>query len=324
MSPDRPALQPPVPPPVPVFDPVLVFERNGQPYCCPAADVVEIAEEPALDDPGYAAPLVAAVLSHGGRFIPAIDPAGVFDRPAARRGDAILIQGPLGVVALLADRVVGFRKPDSVAPAPWIPPGRLCRSAATIDGIGRAFLFGADGIGDVPAAAPVAAQVPVPAQSPAGAVATPADAGAMHLVFTIGGRLHAAAYGEVRRILHRQRSFRIPGGTAPVRHAVEVTGAVVPVLDLTGALDRADAAGSTGDRRCDFVVLSCAAGPLALRVDRIERPLALVRDATEPGWFPSPGIAGIARRDDRDYALVTGASLWRDLLDGTAAEAPAR
>jgi len=290
--------------------PLLVFERRGQLYACPSADLLEIVEEPALDDPGYAAPLVAGVLLHGGRFVPAVDPASLFDHPPERRGDAVLIQGAAGVVALLADSVLGFRAPNALAPAPWIPTGRICRSAALIDGLGRAFVFAAEGLGDVPAA-------PCVALDKAKAPEKTADraAGPMHLVFTIGGRLFAAAFGDVRRILHRQRPFRVPGAVPPVRHAVDMIGAVVPVLDLSGL--------ESLPERGDFVVLSSSAGPLALRVDGIERPLALRPDAAEPGWFPSPGVTGIARLDERAYAVVTGERLRRDLLPDDPEGAPA-
>ena len=74
--------------------PVLAFERRGQVFCCPTADVLEILEEPALDDPGYPTPLVAGVLLYGGRFIAAVDPVCIFDHPPERQGDVILIQGP--------------------------------------------------------------------------------------------------------------------------------------------------------------------------------------------------------------------------------------
>lgn len=293
---------------------VLAFERRGETYCCPVADVAEIVEEPALDDPGYPAPMLAGVLLHEGILIPAVDPACVFDRPPERRGDAILIRGAAGtIVGLLADRVLGFRTPAALAPAPWIPPGRICRSAAVIDGIGRAFLFGADGLGDVPAV-PVASR-PAAAGETAGGMGAAAHpvAGPMHLVFTIAGRSFAATYAEVRRILHRQRLFRIPGAVPPLHYAVEVIGAVVPVLDITAPERMPEVA--------EFVVLNASVGPLALRVDRIERPLPLVRDAAEPGWFPTPGVAGIARHEDRAYSLVTGETLLHDLVGAAAADA---
>ncbi len=296
---------------VPVLVPVLVFERRGQSYCCPTADVLEIVEEPALDDPGYATPLVAGVLLHEGRFVPAVDPACVFDHPPQRRGDAILIGGAAGVIGLLADSVLGFRTPSALAPAPWIPPGRIRRSAAVIDGIGRAFLFGADGLGDVPAASVLTAPS-APDRIGEGAGGTDDAAGPMHLVFTIAGRAFAAAYGDVRRILHRQRPFPVPGAVAPIRHAVEVIGAVVPVIDLAEPAIQPD--------RADFVVLTSSIGPLALRVDSIERPLPLVRDATEPGWFPTPGVAGIARWDDRAYAVVTGETLLQGVIEAASVE----
>lgn len=307
---ERPAAAAPMPVPSPVPGPVLVFERRGETYCCPVADVAEIVEEPALDDPGYPAPLLAGVLLHEGILIPAVDPACVFDRPPERRGDAILIRGAAGTtVGLLADRVLGFRTPSALAPTPWIPAGRLCRAAAVIDGIGRAFLFGADGLGDVPA-------VPQATRKAAGPLAVAENspaAGVIHLVFTIAGRAFAASFADVRRILHRQRLFRVPGAVAPLHYAVEVIGAVVPVLDIT----EPERMPETGE----FVVLNASVGPLALRVDRIERPLPLVHDAAEPGWFPTPGVTGIARYEERAYSLVSGEALLQDLVGTAAADA---
>lgn len=297
----------------PTETPVLVFERCGQSFCCPTADVLEIVEEPALDQPGYPTPLVAAVLLHNGCFIPVVDPANLFDQPPERRGDVILLHGPAGTVGLLADSVLGFRNPTALGPAPWIPPGRMCRSAAVIEGIGRAFVLAADGIGDVPSAptAPPSATSGPAATSKEAEETDDAPAGPMHLIFTIAGRSFAASYADVRRILYRQRLFRVPGAVGRVRCAVEVIGAVVPVLDL--------AEPEILPERADFVVLSSSVGPLALRVDVILRPLPLRRDATDPEWFPSPGIAGIGRQNDQAFSVITGEALLRDLVNADAA-----
>lgn len=279
--------------------PVLAFERGGVSVCCPVADVAEIVEEPVLGDPGYPVPLLAGTLLHRGLLIPVVDPVCVFDRPASPQGDVVLIAGPGGTVGLLSDRVLGFRTPSTVAPAPWVPAGRICRRVAVIDGIGQAFLFGADGLADVPA---VAAPPPATAE----ALDAAAAGGVMHIVFTIDGRDYAAAYPEVGRILHRQRVFRLPGAVPPVRHAVEMIGAVVPAFDLSGADGMPE--------RGDFVVLVSPVGPLALRVDGIGRPLPLTPDAGDPAWFASRGVAAVARVDDRPYAVVTGEALLRDLI----------
>lgn len=284
---------------------VLAFERGGGSFCCPVADVAEIVEEPALGDPGCPVPLVAGTLLHRGLLIPAVDPVCLFDRPAAPQGDVILIAGPGGTVGLLCDRVLGFRTPSTVAPAPWVPAGRICRSVAVIDGIGQAFLFGGDGLADVPA---VTAPPPATVEAPDAA----AGGGVMHIVFTIDGRDYAAAYPEVGRILHRQRAFRVPGAVPPVRHAVEMIGAVVPAFDLSGA-DRMP-------ERGEFVVLTSPVGPLALRVDGIGRPLALTPDAGDPAWFAARGVAAVARVGDRPYAVVTGEALLRDLTGASGGE----
>ncbi len=296
--------------------PVLAFERRGQVFCCPTADVLEILEEPALDDPGYPTPLVAGVLLYDGRFVAAVDPACIFDHLPERRGDVILIQGPAGVVALLADSVLGFRTPTALAPALWIPPGRICRSAAVIEGIGRAFVLGGNGLGDVPSASAAISRAVLAPEREEDRNA--ASAGPMHLVFTIAGRAFAATYTDVQRILYRQRPFHVPGALPPIHYAVDVIGAIVPVLDL--------AEPDVPPVLADFVVLTSSAWPLALRVDGVGRPLPLVRDVTEPGWLPAPGVSGIARTaepgiagpDDRAYSVITGETLLRDLTAGAA------
>ncbi|MFD1623146.1 chemotaxis protein CheW [Azospirillum griseum] len=294
--------------------PVLVFERRGQTYCCPTSDVLEIVEDPVLDPPGYPTPLVVAVLLHNGGFIPAVDPANLFDHPPERRGDVVLLHGPAGTVGLLADRVLGFRQPSAFGPAPWIPSGRMCRSAAVIDGIGRAFVLAADGVADVPSAATVVASatVAVLGGRPGSGESERAEAddGPMHLIFSVGGRAYAAGYADVHRILYRHRLFRVPGAWGRVRCAVEVIGAVVPVLDL--------AEPDPLPERADFVVLSSSVGLLALRVDAILRPLPLRRDPTEPEWFPAPGIAGIGRQREQAYSIITGEALLRDLVGADA------
>lgn len=293
---------------------VLAFERGGLLFCCPADDLREIVEAPALTDPLGAPPLVAGVLLHGGVFVPVIDPAAIFDHPARGDGDVLLIQrqdggGGLGRVAgVLADTILGFRRPSAIAPAPWVPPGRMCRAAAALEPEGRAFLLAADGLDDVPTAMAATAQatadVPVPAAAgPGGAP--------LSLVYTIGGRPYASSYADVRRILYRQTMVRIPGGAGPLRHAVEMSGAIVPVVDL--ATPPADGG------QWHFVVLGSPLGPLALRVDTIERPLPLRRDEADPGWFPAPGVDGVGRMEDQAISLVTGPALLRDLI---GAEAP--
>lgn len=295
---------------------VLAFERNGLLFCCPAAALREIVEAPALTDPLGAPPLVAGVLLHGGVFVPVVDPAAIFDHAPRGDGDVLLIQrqdggsglgGGLGRVAgVLADTILGFRRPASVSPAPWVPPGRLCRAAAALEPEGRAFLLAADGLDDVPTA--LAATAPATAAGATGPVAPAAvrDGSPLSLVYTIGGRPYASSYRDVRRILYRQTMVRIPGGTAPLRHAVEMSGAIVPVVDL--ATPPADGG------QWHFVVLNSPLGPLALRVDTIERPLPLRRDEADPGWFPAPGVEGVGRMEDQAIALVTGPALLRDLI----------
>lgn len=296
-----PTAAPPAAPTAVTSGSVLAFERGGQTYCCPVAEVLEIVEEPALTDPGPAMPLVAGVLLHGGVFIPVVDPACIVDLPARPTGDVILIEGRDAVVGLLADAVLGFRRPLSVSPAPWIPAGRLCRTAVMLEEIGRALLLGAEGLADVPTATRAAGT----------AAAPPAEAGPpLHLVYGIAGRTYASAYADVQRILFRQPMVRIPGGRPPVRHVVEMGGTVVPVLELAEV--------APGERS-HFVVLTSAAGPLALRVDAIDRPLPLLHDGADPGWFPSPGVAGIARGGERAIPLVTGDALLRDLTGGETA-----
>lgn len=280
---------------------VLVFERGGQAYCCPVADVQEIIEEPSLTDAAGQSPLVAGVLLHDGLFIPVVDPACIFDRPPRCEGDVVLMEGHGAVVGLFADRVLGFRQPVSVSPASWVSPGRLCRSAAMLEEIGRAFVLGVDGLVDVPTARRAGA-----------AGETAAEPGPpLHLAYSIAGRGYASAYTDVLRILFRQRMFRIPGGRGAVRHAVEMSGAVVPVLELTDS--------AAARETSHFVVLASRIGPLALRVDVIDRPVPLAHDGVDPGWFPSPGVAGIGRAGERAIPLVTGDALLRDLIDGEAA-----
>ncbi|MDQ2106695.1 chemotaxis protein CheW [Azospirillum sp. C340-1] len=281
------------------FGSVLAFQRGGETFCCPLAEVLEIVEDPSLTHPGVTAPLVAGVLLHNGLFIPVADPACIAGEPPRREGDVILVDSGGAVAGLLADTVLGFRRPLSLSPATWIPPGRLCRTAVMLEEIGRAFLLGAEGLGDMPT-------VPRP-----DAAAVPVDSGPpLHLVYEIAGRSYATAYADVERILYRQPMVRIPGGRPPIRHAVEMSGGVVPVLELADAPDGAPS---------HFVVLSSPLGPLALRVDGIGRPLPMERDGADPGWFPSPGVAGIARHGDRAVSLVTGAALLRDLAGGEGA-----
>ncbi len=280
-------------------DTVLVFERGGQAYCCPVADVQEIIEEPALSDASAQSLLVAGVLLHEGLFIPVVDPACIFNNPGRCEGDVVLIRGHGATVGLFADRVLGFRRPLSLSPASWVPPGRICRTAAMLEEIGRAYLLGADGLGDVPTAL-----APLAADQPAGEAGPP-----LHLVYGVAGRSYASAYADVQRILFRHRMFRIPGGKPPVRYAVEMSGAVAPVLELAEA-----PVGETSH----FVVLISKIGPLALRVDTIDRPLPLAHDQVDPGWFPAPGVAGIGRAGDRAIMLVTGDALLRDLIETEA------
>lgn len=309
---------PPTPSPMAVPDDpgvagsVLAFERDGQLFCCPAADLREILEAPVLSDPVSSVALVAGVLLHDSLFVPVIDPAAIFDRPVRAEGDVLLLQrrdagGGAGRVAgILADTILGFRRPAAVAPAPWVPPGRLCRSAASLEPEGRAFLLAADGLDDVPTAVADAALTVAPA--PVAAASRGGEP--LSLVYTIGGRAYASAYRDVRRILYRQTMVRIPGGRAPLRHAVEMSGTIVPVLDL--ASPPADGGA------WHFVVLGSPLGPLALRVDTIERPLPLMLDSADPGWFPAPGVDGVGRMGDRAIALVTGAALVRDLIGAEA------
>ncbi|MFM2043078.1 MAG: hypothetical protein RLY86_1654 [Pseudomonadota bacterium] len=296
-------------------DRALVFRRGGSVFCLSLESVAEVQRGVTVEQaPGPGG--VIGFIALRSRFLTAVDPlaaiglmpaypgsAGALVEVEAEGTSAVIVETGAGHLALIADRVLGLRRLERIAGAQWLGAGfggagtGLVAASATVEEMGHAYVLSAAALGHYPA---------VPAETEAMAAdgaemqaAAPAGEGEMFLTFRIGHDLFAAAFADIERILHERRLWPLPGGRVPIRSVVESGGAVVPVYDL-------DPGPAPETATC--IVLRSEVGPVALRVDGVERPERLNRDGPDD-WFTGGGITGLARNGRLAFRVVDGPAL---------------
>lgn len=175
----------------------------------------------------------------------------------------------------------------------------------------------------------------LPAQAPAGALATAGDAHQV-LTFTLGGELFAIGILNVKEIIEYGQVTEIPMMPGFIRGVINLRGAVVPVIDLSA---RFGGAQSTVGKRTCIVIVEASTGEDGLRhdigvvVDAVSEVLDIPAGDVEPppafgARLRTDFIAGMGRVAGRFVIILDVAKVLSvdelallSSLDGAAAQA---
>ncbi|HSV78111.1 MAG TPA: chemotaxis protein CheW [Ramlibacter sp.] len=117
------------------------------------------------------------------------------------------------------------------------------------------------------------------------------------LVFRLEGRLHGVPLDRVGRVLRAAEVTPLPGAPAAVLGAIDLAGALLPVVSLRSRLGLPERPLAPAHQ---FLVVQTAAGAVALVVDEVEglsapEPAAIASVPLAPGL---EAFHGLARLDD--------------------------
>jgi len=134
------------------------------------------------------------------------------------------------------------------------------------------------------------------------------------VTFTVAGEACALPVDEVERVIEYRQQMRVPPGKHKFTDAIEVGGAVVPLIDVRPQMRAEAPEGVPG--AC--LVTRLGRHGYALAIDRLERLLAVPEKAIEEIAGDRGPVVGIGRLDDRPIWILSARRLV-EAAAGTAA-----
>jgi chemotaxis signal transduction protein len=134
------------------------------------------------------------------------------------------------------------------------------------------------------------------------------------VTFTVAGEACALPVDEVERVIEYRQQMRVPPGRHKFTDAIEVGGAVVPLIDVRPQM-RAEAPESVPGA---CLVTRLGRHGYALAIDRLERLLAVPEKAIEEIAGDRGPVVGIGRLDERPFWILSARRLV-EAAAGTAA-----
>lgn len=279
-------------------DPFVVVGIGGQRYCLPIATVREIAPSSEIwPMPGAPAALVGFSYLRGAPLA-VISLSALLDAPATSAGVFIVLARDGGRLALLADQVIDVRRFRLQAEASEghvdddgsvilpLDPDRLVPEA-----IRARFRGDGNGATAIAEAAPTRRLV----------------------IFTAAGEACALPVEDVERVIEYRQPIRVPPGEHDFSDAIEVGGAVVPLIDVRPQLGASASAGTPG--AC--LVTRIGRHGYALAIDRLQQLIAVPESAIDAIAGDRGPVVGIGRRGDQPFWILSA----RRLIEAAAGRA---
>lgn len=279
-------------------DPFVVVGIGGQRYCLPIATVREIAPGSEIwPMPGAPAALVGFSYLRGAPLA-VISLSALLDAPATSSGVFIVLARDGGRLALLADQVIDVRRFRLQAEASEghvdddgsvilpLDPDRLVPDAIRAR-------FRGDGNGT----AAVAEAVPT----------------RRLVIFTAAGEACALPVEDVESVIEYRKPIRVPPGKHDFTDAIEVGGAVVPLIDVRPQLRTSESSGTPG--AC--LVTRLGRHGYALAIDRLQQLIAVPESAIEAIAGDRGPVVGIGRLGDQPFWILSA----RRLIEAAAGRA---
>ena len=281
-------------------DPFVVVGIGGERYCLPVDAVREIAPSSEIwPMPGAPAALVGFSYLRGAPLA-VLSLSALLDGPAATSGVLIVLARDGGRLALLADQVVDVRRfrlqaegseghvDDEGTVILPLDPDRLVPES-----IQARFRGEGHGI-----AAFIAETVPM----------------RRLVTFIAAGEACALPVDEVERAIEYHQPVRVPPGKHGFTDAIEVGGAVVPLIDVRAQLRASEAAGAPG--AC--LVTRLGRHGYALAIDRLQQLITVPESAIEEIAGGRGPVVGIGRLGERPFWVLSARRLVETAAGTTA------
>jgi chemotaxis signal transduction protein len=282
----------------PRTDPYVVVTIGGERYGIPIEAVREIAPGGTLwPMPQAPAALVGFTYLRGSPLAVA-SLAALLGGPATASGVLIVLARDGGKLALMADQVIAIRRfrleteysegyvdDDGSVVMPLDTDHLMPESI-------RARFRGEDDQGAAAEAVPMRRLV----------------------TFTVAGEGCALPVEEVERVIEYRQQMRVPPGKHAFTDAIEVGGAVVPLIDVRPQLRDEKPANVPG--AC--LVTRLGRHGYALAIDRLERLLAVPEKAIEGIAGDRGPVVGICRLDERPFWILSARRLIEAATGTTA------
>jgi chemotaxis signal transduction protein len=275
----------------PRTDPFVVLAFGGERYGVPIGAVREIAPGGGLWPMPAAPPALVGFTYLRGKPVAVLSLSALLGHAPATAGVLIVLARDGGRLALLVEQVIDIRRfrlqaegseghvdDDGTVVVP-LDPDRLVPEAIWAR-------FRDDGEG-TPAAAVEAEPV------------------RRLVAFTVAGEACALPVEEVERVIEYLQPVRVPPGKHGFTDAIEVGGAIVPLIDVRLQIDASAAAGAPG--ACLFTRLGRHGHALA--IDRLERLMAVPESAIEEIGGEHGPVVGIGRVDERPFWILSARRL---------------
>ncbi len=282
----------------PRTDPYVVVAIGGERYGIPIEAVREIAPGSALwPMPQAPAALVGFTYLRGSPLAVA-SLAALLGGPATASGVLIVLARDGGRLALIADQVIAIRRfrleteysegyvDDDGSVVMPLDTDRLMPESI------RARFRGEDDRGAAAEAVPMRRLV----------------------AFTVAGEACALPVDEVERVIEYRQQMRVPPGTHAFTDAIEVGGAVVPLIDVRPQLRAGEPANVPG--AC--LVTRLGRHGYALAIDRLDRLLTVPERAIEEIAGSRGPVVGIGRLDERPFWILSARRLIEAAAGTTA------
>jgi len=284
----------------PRTDPFVVVGIGGERYGIPIAAVREIAPSGELwPMPGAPASLVGFSYLRGTPMA-VLSLSALLGRPPATSGVFVVLEHHGGKLALLADQVIAIRtfRPETEYSEGYVDDdGSVVMPLETDHLVPESIRarFRAEGEG----AARVVETVPT----------------RRLVTFTAAGEACALPVEEVERVIEYRQPVRVPRGEHSFGNAIEVGGAVVPLVDVRPQLD----ADAPADAPGACLVTRLGRHGYALAIDRLERLVAVPETAIEAIAGDRGPVVGIGRLEGRPFWILSA----RRLIEAGAGAAAA-
>lgn len=274
----------------PRTEPYVIVDLAGERYGIPIAAVREIAPCDALWPMPQAPAALVGFTYLRGEPLAVVSLSALIGRGAVNAGVLIVLMRDGGKLALLADQVIAIRRfrlqaeaseghvdDDGTVVAP-LDLDRLIPESI------RARFRGEDD------------------QDGASVAAVPMR---RLVTFTVAGEACALPVDEVERVIEYRQQMRVPPGKHSFTDAIEVGGAVVPLIDVRPQLHAMRFEGAPG--AC--LVTRLGRHGYALAIDRLERLMAVPEKSIEEISGDRGPVVGIGRIDERPFWILSARRL---------------